>query len=79
MGYFYSDPTAAAAVGNITKERNALVKKARVLRKMLEEGRLSPAELERARSQFTGIHKHVLDEVLKEEPKDRRKKQGGSL
>ena len=79
MGYFYSDPTAAAALGNITKERNALIKKARTLRKLLEQGRITLATLEQARSQFTGIHKHVLDEVLKEEPKDRRKKQGGSL
>ena len=61
------------AVGNISRERGELVKKARALRKLLEQGRITPADLERTRSQFKGVHKHVLDEVLQEERKPRKK------
>ncbi len=66
MGY-YSDPTAAKALGGINREFARLEKKARKLRKLLEEGMLSPEALEKAQGQFTGIYRHVLNNVLKEE------------
>ena len=66
MGY-YSDPTASKAIGNINREFSRLEKKAKNLRKLLEEGTLSPEALERAQAQFKGIYKHVLNNVLKEE------------
>ena len=66
MGY-YSDPTAAAALGEINREFSRLEKKAKALRRRLEEGRLSPQALERAQGQFKGIYRHVLTNALKEE------------
>ena len=68
MGY-YSDPTAARALGAINREFSAMEKKAKRLKKYYE-GKLSPDALERAQSQFTGIYRHVLTNVLKQEPKE---------
>ena len=62
MGY-YSDPTAAAALGGINREFSRLEKKAKRLRTRLKEGTLSPQALERARTQYTGIYRHVLDRM----------------
>lgn len=66
MGY-YSDPTAAQALGNINREFSKLEKKAKSLKKLLEKGKLSQKELERAQAQFTGLYRHVLDNVLEQE------------
>ena len=66
MGY-YSDPTAAKALGEINKEFSRLEKKAKRLRKLLEEGKLSAESLERAQSQFKGIYRHVLNNVLEQQ------------
>lgn len=66
MGY-YSDPTASAALGNISREFSKLEKKAKKLRKLYEEGKLSDNALEKAHCQFKGIYKHVLDNILESE------------
>ena len=66
MGY-YSDPTAAAALGEINREFSRLEKKAKKIRKLLQEGKLSPEALERAQLQYKGIYRHVLNNVLEEE------------
>ena len=63
----YSDPTANMALGNINREFSRLEKKAKRLRQRYEEGRLSDAALLRAQDQFTGIFRHVLTNVMKEE------------
>lgn len=68
MGY-YSDPTAAKALGGINREFARLEKKAKRLRQRLKEGTLSPEALEQAQAQFKGIYKHVLNNVLKDEDK----------
>ena len=65
MGY-YSDPTAARALGNINREFSRLEKKAKKLRKLRDEGKLPLEALERAQEQFNGIYKHVLNNVLNE-------------
>jgi len=65
MGY-YSDPTASKALGEINREFSRLEKKARRLRKRLEEGRLSANALEREQMQFKGIFRYVLSNVLEE-------------
>lgn len=65
MGY-YSDPTASKAIGNIDREFSRLEKKAKKLRKLLEEGVITAEEVGKAQLQFTGIYKHVLNNVLKE-------------
>ncbi len=64
---YYSDPTAAKALGGINREFARLEKKAKKLKKRLEEGKLSPEELKKAQAQFTGIYRHVLTNVLKED------------
>lgn len=64
---YYSDPTAAAAMGNINREYSALVKKAKSICKRYRAGKLTEAELNQARAQFKGLFKNVLDQVLSEE------------
>ena len=66
MGY-YSDPTAAKALGKINREFSKYEKKAKKIRQLMSEGRLSSKELEAAQAQFTGIYRHVLTFALKEE------------
>ncbi len=68
MGY-YSDPTAAQALGNINREFSKLEKKATKLRKLLDEGKISRGDIEKAQSQFTGLYRHVLTIALEKEQK----------
>lgn len=63
----YADPTAAKALGGINREFARLEKKAKRLRQLYEEGKLSEEALAQAHSQFRGIYKHVLDHVLRQE------------
>ena len=65
MGY-YSDPTAAKALGEINREFSRLEKKAKNLRKLRDEGKISPQALEKAQTQFKGIYRHVLNNALEE-------------
>jgi hypothetical protein len=64
---YYSDPTASMAIGNINREFSKHTKKAKNLAKLYKQGRLSPEALEQARSQFKGLYRHVLDNVLEED------------
>lgn len=64
---YYSDPTANKALSGINREFSRLEKKAKALRKRWEAGQLSAEELEKAQTQFTGIYRHVLRNVLKED------------
>lgn len=66
MGY-YSDPTAAKALGEINREFSRLEKKAKRLRKLRDEGKISQSSLEKAQSQFKGIYRHVLKNALEQE------------
>ena len=63
----YSDPTANKALGPINREFNRLEKKAKAIRKAFREGRITPAELDRAQTLFRGIYRNVLNNVLLEE------------
>ena len=63
MGY-YSDPTAAKGLSGINREFGRLEKRAKKLKKLWKEGKISDAELAAAQSQFTGIYRHVLTFVL---------------
>ncbi len=69
MGY-YSDPTAAQALGGINREFSRLEKKAKKLRKALEEGKISKEVLQRAQKEYTGLYRHVLTNVLEQESED---------
>lgn len=69
MGY-YSDPTAARALGGINREFSRLEKKAKRLRKLLEEGKISPETLKNEQAQFKGLYRHVLTNVLEAKKED---------
>ena len=64
--YSHSDPTANRALSGINREFNRLEKKAKKLRALFQEGKISLQDLEKAQSQFTGIYRHVLTHVLNE-------------
>ena len=66
---YYSDPTAAKALGGINREFSRLEKKAKRLRERFERGQITEADLERAQAQFTGIYRHVLAHVMSQ-PKE---------
>ena len=66
MGY-YSDPTANMAIGNINKEFSKLEKKAKRLRVLLDEGKITPEQIETAQTQFKGLYRHVLTLALEAE------------
>ena len=63
---YYSDPTASRALGPINREFSRLEKKAKTLCRLLDEGKITPEEFRQAHSQFTGIYRHVLDNVRQE-------------
>lgn len=61
---YYSDPTASRALGNINREFSKQEKMAKAICRLYKQGKLSAKDLEKARAQFKGIYKHVLDNVL---------------
>ena len=67
MGY-YSDPTANMALGSINREFSRYEKKAKRIRKLWVEGKLTYEDLERIEREFSGIYRNVLLQVLREEP-----------
>lgn len=66
----YSDPTAARALSGINREFSRLEKRAKKLRKLRDEGKITPEGLERAQAQFTGLYKHVLTFELNKPKED---------
>lgn len=71
MGY-YSDPTANMALGNINRQFSHWEKKAKRIRRLWVEGKLTYEDLERIERQFTGIYRNVLLNALRqEEPKEK--------
>ena len=63
---YYSNPTAAKALGGINREFSRLEKKAKRLRARFEAGEITVQDLDRAQAQFRGIYRHVLTNVLNE-------------
>ena len=61
---YYSDPTAARALGPINREFSKYIKRAKWLCKLYKEGRISAEVFEKAHEEFRGIYKHVLDKAL---------------
>lgn len=56
----YSDPTANRALSGINREFSRLEKKAKNLCRLLDEGKITSEDFEKAQGQFTGIYRHVL-------------------
>lgn len=74
----YSDPTANRALGPINREFSKLEKKAKNLCRLLDEGKISPEEFDKAHSQFAGIFRHVLDNTRKEWEENKARQQAGA-
>ncbi len=66
MANYHSDPTANAAIGTVDKEFKTMRKIAERLKALRKSGRLTPEAEARARSQFTGIFSHILENALAE-------------
>ncbi len=66
MGY-YSDPTASRALGNINREFSKFEKRAKLFKKLRDEGKISPEALAKKQEQFRGLYRHVLEIALAEE------------
>lgn len=64
MNYYYSDPTANEAMRQINREYSYYEKKAKRLCKLYKEGKLSESALKKAHSEFKGLYRNVLDNVL---------------
>lgn len=69
---YRSDPTASMALGGINKEFSRLEKRAKMLVNLLEEGKISQQDFDRAQGQFKGIYSHVLTIAL-EKSKSKQK------
>lgn len=65
MSNYRSDPTANAAIGAVDKELNRMRKRAQEIRRLRLQGRFTPAEEMKARRQFIGIYRRLLNEALK--------------
>ena len=74
---YYSDPTASRALGSINRIFSKYEKKAKAICRLYMQGRLSEVDWADAHTQFKGIYRHILDNVLKEElaKKAKQKKQ----
>lgn len=57
---FYSDPTASMAVGNVNREFSKYEKRAKKLRKLYKEGKLSEEALRRSsRKSILRVHRNL--------------------
>jgi hypothetical protein len=72
MGYS-SDPTAAKGLSGINREFGRLEKRAKKLKKLWKEGKISDEQLDAAHAEFTGIYRHVL--ALTKQDWDKKKQQ----
>ena len=75
----YSDPTANRALGSINREFSRLEKKAKTLCRLLDEGKITTEDFEKAHSQFTGIYRHVLDITRREWEENKARQAAGRL
>ena len=64
MANYYRDPTASAAIGAVDKELTGMRKRAREIRQLRQQGRLTPEAELRARREFRGIYARFLREAL---------------
>ena len=65
MADYYRNPTASAAIGSVDKELARIRKRAKELRALRAQGRLTPAILAAARQQYTGLYRRVLENELR--------------
>ena len=68
MSNYYSNPTEAKAIGAVDRELQMMRARARRIKALKENGRLTAEELALARKQFIGIYRRLLMEALSEKP-----------
>ena len=73
----YSDPTANRALCGINREFSRLEKKAKTLCRLLDEGKITTEDFEKAQSQFTGIYRHVLTLTKREWDENKARQAAG--
>ncbi len=64
MSSYYSNPTANAAMGAVDKEIRQMAKRATRIKALRKTGRLTPEIEARARREFTGIFRPLLERAL---------------
>ena len=64
MANYYRDPTASAAIGAVDKEIHRMEKQAKCFRDIRRHRPLTTEEVNRAYSQFRGIHRRFLKLAL---------------
>ncbi|MBR2042870.1 MAG: hypothetical protein IJ946_00865 [Clostridia bacterium] len=69
MGY-YSDPTANLALSKINKEFSAKEKRAKRLKELLKEGKITEEQILNAQGGYKGLYRHVLTLVLEAKDED---------
>ena len=62
----YANPTANSAIGAVDRELAAMRRRAKQLRQLRLQGRLTARELEQANRQFVGIYRRLMLEALKD-------------
>ena len=65
MADYYRNPTASAAIGSVDKEIARIRKRAKQLRSLRSQGRLTPAMLAAERQHCSGIFRRVLENELR--------------
>ena len=65
MSNHRSDPTANAAIGAVDKELARMVKRAEKIRRLRRQGRFAPEDEAKARKEFVGIYRRLLNDALK--------------
>lgn len=68
MANYYRDPTGGAAIGAVDKERIRMRQRSREIRRLRQQGMLTPDAELRARWEFRGISVRFLREALEYEP-----------
>ena len=66
MSSYYRDPTANASIGAVDKELKRMEKRAKELRELRRNGKLTPEAEALARRQFTGIFRPILRKAMED-------------
>lgn len=68
MANHYSNPTANTAIGAVDRELRIMRKRAQSLKRLRQQGKLTPQQEAVARRQFVGIYRRLLEEALGDTP-----------
>lgn len=74
---YYSNPTANAAMGAVDREIRIMKKRAKEIRRLRKQCRLTPQMQAEARKQFPGIFCRFYLEALEDKPKQKGSRKHG--